>query len=173
MTEEIPEGMFLEKGRGRKQCPRCQLFTGVRRLECPGCGQPFEPANIRKFKAPSEPSKAPRKAPESAPKVTPLEPSKSRRETYRRQLVAVAGRCPIPFPERRKKPHLIAWMRACQGRFEDELAPRVYMAWIREHYEFGRKPYIKLRELVNTYIMQNEGVEPMTQKEYQQWLTNN
>lgn len=170
---ELAEGMFAEKGRGRKQCPGCNLFTGVRRLECPGCGQTFAPAKIHKFKAPDPAKLEPRESrPVRVPETAPKAPE-SKAGRYSQQLVAVAGPCPIPFPEKRKKEHLFAWMRACQGQYSDELLPRVYMAWIREHYEFGRKPYIKMRELVNTYISRNEGVEPMTKEEYQQWLTNN
>jgi hypothetical protein len=80
------DGRKTEGGLGRKKCPSCQMYVGVRSAICP-CGHSFSEG-----KRQSSPEKLPPKA-----EVRPQEKSSSAREVY--STLVVMGRAMRPDPD--------------------------------------------------------------------------
>lgn len=101
---------WTEKGRGRKQCPKCEIYHGVRAGECPRCGHvyPKKSASIRPKRTPEELEAIARKKAERAQRKAE---KKSERSDSREVILIPDGRCPVSL-EATDADSVRAWCRA-------------------------------------------------------------
>lgn len=76
---------WTEKGPGRKQCPECKIFHGVRRKRCPKCGH----EHVRKISKREPEPRRRSTSKSSAP------PKPRQRQDGRMALAIPNGKCPV------------------------------------------------------------------------------
>ena len=135
-------GSLADKpGRGRKECPSCHKYPGVRSKTCPGCGHVFvsKPAKkvegkvLVKVKTKSEPKEAAETETLSMGGVT-LRPGEFAVTTPR-------GKCPVQL-ESTEREAVEVWMKEVREAYsEGALTSEALSYWARTMY-----PYFVLQE---------------------------
>lgn len=133
---------FDVAGPGRKQCPGCKKFCGVRCNACPGCDYSFQKPKVSKPAAP--------KAPPTASRGGTVQqrvdrPDPGERDT-RIVLSTPAGKPPVELTGT-SEDVVLAWGRACM------MADRTYIHtpeslgyWARYTYHMMTPEWVTVRE---------------------------
>lgn len=127
--------VYDSAGPGRKQCPNCQKFCGVRSHECPNCKHTFEQKAPKAPKAPREP-----KAAKAAPAV--VRPYAD----YRVVIFTPAGKPPVLLGGTSAE-EVTKWAEDCAKVSPDVLFHEEALAqWARHSYHISSEEWRTVRE---------------------------
>lgn len=122
-------GKWTSKGPGRKQCPGCEFYIGVRTRKCE-CGHEF-----------AAKAKVPRRAPPkrqaaSTAEATPSDPEVPKLDT-RPLVITPSGACPVPL-EGTDMDTVLDWVTAVR---EHDPGVRLHTTavryYVRQFYRMG------------------------------------
>lgn len=152
-------------GRGRKQCPECQKFIGVRCHECV-CGYKF---GTNHHKEGARPAPKPRaqdgldrffsdEEPKPAAQAAVLARPSPRQHDHCRSVSTPAGKCPVKLGSSNPT-EVEFWAHSVVAKGRESgiaYAVSALVYWIREFYEIGSREYRDVRGILEG-IFQPEG----------------
>lgn len=131
---------FTGPGRGRKQCPACKIYVGVRSHSCP-CGHAFKVIKNTYYKVDN-----------STPEAQPSNSApKKRRSNGKHQLYTPAGKCPVPLAGT-DEDSVLDWMSKLEKEhLEYQLMAECFQYWAKTLFRSSPEDY----KLVCEYIDRN------------------
>lgn len=110
-TTPAPAKNFSGSGRGRKQCPSCKQYVGVRTKQC-ACKHSFERKKGRRVEVEGKPANKKSKTKDA---LSTSLPSRERLAT----VIAPAGKCPFVLAGTSYE-EVMGWAQAVRGRGFDK-----------------------------------------------------
>lgn len=147
MSENAPIKTWSEKGPGRKQCPGCEKYIGVRSASCPACGHEF-PKREKVLKLPK-----PRQVESNAATNTPKPKSTNRTTDDGRPFLCIpAGKCPVEL-EDTSEHSVRSWMKDLEAKHpEFQLTAECYRYWARNIVGFGTERYREVDAVISASV---------------------
>lgn len=144
-----PAKTYDGPGPGRKQCPSCRVYCGVRSAACPACAHDFKADAVRRQaeraaaeRAEAEARRAARASTPEAPAALPAASGAAAYlvgggavDTARQIVVACEGVPPAPMPNLDDTAAVKEWAAACvRARSDVYLTVDALVLWLRAWY---------------------------------------
>jgi hypothetical protein len=143
-AEPVAVKNFEGPGRGRKQCPSCEIYIGVRSKECPGCNHSFQRKPKVKVVCTSiDKERKIQRRRVTRKGMTPDENKGAYSSTPRSLVWTPSGKCPIKL-ESADKETVVAWMakvREYGMKANDYFTSEALRYYVRYTYDIFSEEY--------------------------------
>ncbi len=136
-------------GRGRKHCPGCQLYIGVRSSVCPECGHNFKgvessPKEVKETKPLPPKREALRQLTEETEKVGYKELEEDSEDCHLFAVAIPSGLCPVELTASDEET-VTFWAqqvrRHCRASKSWSLTDEALVYWVRQFFPYGTAEY--------------------------------
>jgi hypothetical protein len=137
---------WTEKGPGRKQCPSCGVYVGVRSNTCVGCQHVFQ----KKRTASKAAERAASPKDSTASSDGPREDTAASVSDRRENLFTPSGRCPVPLEET-DSTAVRNWMERLVGLHpKQRLLKSCFRYWARSYFSIRSDEYMSVCDRIDS-----------------------